>query len=152
MPEAFSRQSVIDEEHLKILSICYMISAAASAFFSLFGLMYAGMGAVVSQAIKNAPELAGNTSSALPPGLFSWIFGVFGVAVFLFSMTLAGLKLGVALCIKKRKARVFCMVVAALECLGVPYGTLLGIFTFIVLGRESVERLFDASGASRPAV
>ncbi len=69
------------------------------------------------------------------------------MAFFLILITLAGLKLGVALSLKKRKARTFCMVVAAFECLGVPYGTLLGIFTFIVLGRDSVTRLFEASVA-----
>jgi hypothetical protein len=150
MSDASFRQSVIDDEHLKLLAICYMISAAISACFSLFGLMYAGMGAVVGQVIKNSPELAGNAASAPPPELFGWIFGVFGIAFFLFSLTLAGLKLGAALCVRKRKGRVFCMVVAALECLGVPYGTLLGIFTFIVLGRDSVTRLFDTNAAPPP--
>ncbi len=52
MAGEFNRQSVIDEEHLKLLSICYMISAAISACFSMMGLMYAGMGAVVSEAIE----------------------------------------------------------------------------------------------------
>ncbi|HTW22089.1 MAG TPA: hypothetical protein VMD78_00725 [Candidatus Baltobacteraceae bacterium] len=150
MPEEFSRQSVVDEEHLKILAICYMVSAALSAFLSLFGLAYIGMGAAVSQVIKNSPELAGNAVNAPPPELFSWIFGVFGVVFFLVSITLAGLKLGAGLCIRKRKGRVFCMVVGAIECLGVPYGTLLGIFTFVVLGRESVERLFEANSVPLP--
>ena len=145
MAQEFNRQAVVDEEHLKILSVCYFASAALSAFLSLFGLMYAGMGAAVGQLIKSSPELAGNASNAPPPELFGWIFGAFGVAFFLLSITLAGLKLGVGLCIRNRKGRVFCMVVGALECLGVPYGTLLGIFTFIVLGRESVERLFEAN-------
>jgi len=149
MPEEFNRQSVVDEEHLKLLSICYMISAAISAFFSLIGLSYAGMGAVVNEAIKRAPELTGSAENP-PPAFIGWLFGVIGVALFLMWITMAGLKLGVALCLKKRKSRTFCMVVAALECLGVPYGTLLGIFTFIVLGRDSVERVFDASGAARP--
>ena len=151
MPEEFNRQSVVDEEHLKLLSICYMISAAISAFFSLIGLSYAGMGAVVNEAIKRAPELTGSAENA-PPAFIGWLFGAIGVALFLMWITMAGLKLGVALCLKKRKSRTFCMVVAALECLGVPYGTLLGIFTFIVLGRDSVERLFDASAAARPVV
>jgi hypothetical protein len=148
MSDTLARQPIVDEEHLKILSICYMISAALSACFSLFGLMYAGMGAVVSEAIKRAPELATSAENA-PPAFIGWIFGAFGVAFFLISITLAGLKLGVALSLKKRKARTFCMVVAALECLGVPYGTLLGIFTFIVLGRDSVTRLFEANVAPR---
>jgi hypothetical protein len=151
MPEEFNRQSVVDEEHLKLLSICYMISAAISAVFSLFGLMYGAIGAFITEAIKRAPELAANAENAPPPALIGWIFGGIGVALFLIWITMAGLKLGVAFSLKKRKARTFCMVVAAFECLGVPYGTLLGIFTFIVLGRDSVTRLFDASAASGPA-
>jgi fructose-specific phosphotransferase system IIC component len=149
MSDASVRQSIVDDEHLKLLSICYMISAAISAVFSLFGLMYGAMGAFITEAIKRAPELAKNTDNA-PPAFIGWIFGAIGVGLFVIWITMAGLKLGVALCLKKRKSRTFCMVVAAFECLGVPYGTLLGIFTFIVLGRESVERLFDASGAPRP--
>jgi len=151
MPEEFNRQSVIDEEHLKLLSICYMISAAISACFSLFGLMYGAMGAVITEAVKRTPELAAGADNAPPPALIGWIFGGIGVAVFLVLITMAGLQLGVAFSLKKRKSRTFCMVVAALECLGVPYGTLLGIFTFIVLGRDSVIRLFEASAASGPA-
>lgn len=150
MPEEFSRQSVVDEEHLKILSICYMVSAAISAVFSLFGLMYAAMGTVMTEAIKRAPELAANSSGGPPPEFIGWIFGAFGVGFFLLSITLAGLKLGVALCLRKRKGRVFCMVVGVIECLGVPYGTLLGIFTFIVLGRETVTRMFEANAISAP--
>lgn len=150
MSDASVRQSIIDEEHLKLLSICYMISAAISACFSMMGLMYAGMGAVVNEAIKRAPEIATSTANAPPPALIGWIFGAIGVAVFLILIAMAGLQLGVAFSLKKRKARTFCMVVAAFECLGVPYGTLLGIFTFIVLGRDSVTRLFDASVAPQP--
>ncbi len=144
MSDASVRQSIIDEEHLKLLSICYMISAAISACFSMMGLMYAGMGAVLSEAIKRAPGLGTDTANA-PPAFIGWIFGAIGVVVFLILITMAGLQLGVALSLKKRKARTFCMVVAAFECLGVPYGTLLGIFTFIVLGRDSVTRLFEAN-------
>ncbi|MGA8873050.1 MAG: hypothetical protein WA434_03590 [Candidatus Acidiferrales bacterium] len=152
MSDASVRQSIIDEEHLKLLSICYMISAAISACFSMIGLMYAGMGAVVSEAMKHAPELATDTANAPPPALIGWIFGAVGVVVFLVLITMAGLQLGVAFSLKKRKARTFCMVVAAFECLGVPYGTLLGIFTFIVLGRDSVTRLFDAGASPQSPV
>jgi hypothetical protein len=36
----------------------------------------------------------------------------------------------------------FCLVIAALECLSVPIGTALGVFTIVVLQRESVKELF----------
>jgi hypothetical protein len=145
-----ARQSIIDEEHLKLLSILYIISAVMSAVFSLFGLMYAAMGVFVTEAIKRVPDLSANTNNAPPPEFVGWIFGAFGAAIFLSLIIMAGLKLGVAFRIKKRKSRVFCMVIAAIECLGVPYGTLLGIFTFIVLGRDSVTRLFEANVSSGP--
>lgn len=37
----------------------------------------------------------------------------------------------------------FCMVVAGLACLCVPPGTVLGVFTIMVLIRPSVKELFD---------
>jgi hypothetical protein len=46
--------------------------------------------------------------------------------------------------IKQRKSRTFCIVVAALGCLEFPYGMVLGVFTFIVLGRQSVAKQFIA--------
>ena len=35
------------------------------------------------------------------------------------------------------------MVVAGFGCLEVPYGTALGVCTFLVLNRRSVEKVFD---------
>ena len=40
--------------------------------------------------------------------------------------------------------RTFSRVVAGLNCLHIPLGTVLGIFTSIVLGRESVGQLVEA--------
>ena len=36
----------------------------------------------------------------------------------------------------------FCMVMAALSCLFMPFGTILGIFTLIVLSKPEVRELF----------
>ena len=49
-------------------------------------------------------------------------------------------------CIKKRKHRALVYVMAALNCLFIPYGTLLGVFTFIVLGSpEAIAEWNDPS-------
>lgn len=42
----------------------------------------------------------------------------------------------------------FCMVMAAISCFEIPCGALLGVFTFIVLDRASVKRLFDRQEGS----
>ena len=139
------RQAILDEEHLKLLSIGYMISAGVSVLFSLFGLMYVFMGLVLRGVFAGAAEAAKGPGQAPPPEMM-WFFVLFGLAIFLVMITLAALKARVAWCLKKRRSRVFCLVVAGVCCLGVPYGTALGVFTFLVLGRASVKPLFEADG------
>lgn len=135
------RQTIIDEEHLKLLALGYMISAAVSAFFSLIGLLYMGMGAFFGEMIAHLPATAANGNQP-PPVFFEWILGGMGLLIFLLLLGIAAVKLRAAFLLKQRKGRTFCLVIAGLCCLGVPWGTVLGVFTFIVLGRRSVENLF----------
>lgn len=141
------RQAILDEDHLKLLFIGYLISAGMSALFSLLGLVYVFMGLVIRSVFANLPEAAKRLGQAPPPEIF-WIFTFFGALIFLAMVTLAALKARVAWCIRKRRSRVFCLVVAGISCLGIPYGTALGLFTFLVLGKDSVQRLFEAAPAS----
>ena len=53
------RQSILDEEHLKLLGLGYLVSAILSAGFSLLGLVYGAMGLVFGRAIADAPASAG---------------------------------------------------------------------------------------------
>ena len=45
--------------------------------------------------------------------------------------------------IQKHKGRTFSQVVAALNCLNIPFGLALGIYTFVVLGDKEVRGLYD---------
>jgi len=45
--------------------------------------------------------------------------------------------------IKARRHRAFSLVVSGFNCLHMPLGTVLGVFTFIVLGRESVREIYE---------
>jgi hypothetical protein len=137
------RQSMVDEEHLKLLSLGYIISAATTAFFSIFGLMYMVM-AIFMGALISHQKGAGANSNQAPPAFIGWFLGAMGFGIFLFTILLAAAKLRTAFCIKRRRSRTFCMVVAGIGCLGIPYGTVLGVFSFIVLGRDSVARTFDS--------
>ncbi len=47
--------------------------------------------------------------------------------------------------IKKRKNKTFSFVVAALNCIQMPFGTVLGVFTIIVLMRPSVKSGYEAN-------
>jgi hypothetical protein len=43
----------------------------------------------------------------------------------------------------RRRGRLLCQIAAAVSCLQMPWGVLLGVFTFMVLNRESVKQLFE---------
>lgn len=146
MSEDVLRQSILDEEHLKLLSLGYMISAAMTAFSSIFGLWFLFMGTVFRFVAVNGQKFPSKAGQP-PPAFIGWIFGGIGAGIFVVFLVLAALKLKAAFCIKRRESRTFCMVIAAITCLGFPYGTALGVLTFIVLDRDSVSRLF----ASQPS-
>jgi hypothetical protein len=162
MPYEPVRQAMVDDEHLRLLSIGYYVSAGITGVFSLFGLFYAFLGGVmglmISQSAKTAAANAGTLLSASADQasqVAGLIFGVIGFALFLFFIALAALKFFTGRCLKQRKSRTFCFVVSILTCLEVPYGTVLGACTILVLERPSVKYLFDSnrfSPAATPAI
>ena len=144
MSQEFDRQAAIDDEHLRLLSIGYMISAAMTAVGTLFALLYVFAGFVVVGVLSRHPEVAGNAGQS-PPAFIGWIISAIGLGIFTVTLALAAAKYWTGICIKRRKSRTFCMVMAGISCIGIPYGTILGVFTFIVFGRPSVMRQFQAS-------
>ena len=148
MSEEIDRQSIVDEEHLKLLSLGYMISAGFAAFFALFGLVYVVMGIIVGYAIAHGPP---GKNGEPPPAFIGLIFAAAGFAIFIIAMSVAFARYWAARCVKQRKSRTFCMVIAAISCLEFPYGTALGVLSFMVLGRPSVVKLFEPPPAELKA-
>jgi len=146
MNDTINHQSIIDAEHLKLLSIGYMIAAGFNALFSLLGLFYVFMGIMVGQMIRQIPAKPDEP----PPALFEWVFAGIGGFVMVTLIAFAILKFLAASRIKQRRSRIFILVVAGFTCLEFPYGTAIGVMTLIVLGRESVIRLFDSAAGSQP--
>ena len=77
MSDRDSRQQIIDEEHLKFLSIGYMVSVGMSAFFSLFGLIYVFMG-VMMGTFFNA-ESGGAARARCATCIHRLVFGYYGI-------------------------------------------------------------------------
>src|SRR5262245_17344659 len=119
------RQAIVDGEHLRILSICYYVSAGTTAFFSLFGLFYAFMGLFFMSA---ADRMQGGPGQSPPPQFVGLLFGLFGFGFFTTLVAVAILKFIVARRLKEHRARTFCMIVAGVSCLGIPFGIILGVF------------------------
>jgi hypothetical protein len=143
------RQAIVDGEHLRILSICYYVSAGTTAVFSLFGLFYGFMGLFFMSA---ADRLQAPPGQSPPPQFVGLLFGLFGFGLFTTLVAVAILKFIVARRLKEHRARTFCMIVAGVSCLGIPFGTILGVFTFVVLLRPSVMQLFEANDSGEKAI
>ena len=71
-----------------------------------------------------------------------WIFIAVGAVFFVAGVTMAICILIAGRCLSRRKGYSFALVIACIECLFVPFGTILGVFTIVALSRESVKALF----------
>ena len=136
-----------DAEHLRLLSIFHYVVAGLAALFSFFPLLYTTVGAVFIFAARHGTAKPGED---LPPEFLGWIFAVLGSLLFLtgIAMAICILIAGRSLALRKRYS--FALVMACIECLFVPFGTILGVFTIVVLSRESARGLFRTASAQAP--
>ncbi|MCI0486475.1 MAG: hypothetical protein L0229_07725 [Blastocatellia bacterium] len=140
------KQKILDEEHLRLLRIGYLVDGWTSLFFAFFPLIYVIVGIFIVAAGPSVSRRPGDPD----PALLGSIFVVVGIVIFVILAALAILKLLTARALGQRRSRTLCFVAAAITCLSMPYGTLLGVFTFLVLGRPSVKQLFDTETAAFP--
>ena len=136
-----------DSEHLRLLSIFHYVVAGVAAFCSFFPLLYTVMGFVFVALSHHPPT---NPAQQPPPAALGWAFVVLGIFLFLLGMVFALFLTFAGRSLSRRKHYWFAFVVACIECIFIPFGTILGVFTIIVLSRESVKTLFSsAAEASR---
>jgi hypothetical protein len=70
------------------------------------------------------------------------MMGCFGLFLFLLAGTVAFLNYKTGQSLVRRRNLTLVYVMAALACMGVPMGTLLGVFTFVVVSRPAVRGSF----------
>ena len=137
-----------DQEHLQLLSIFHYVVAGLAALFSFFPLLYTIVGTIFIFAARHDTAKPGED---LPPEFLGWIFAVIGSGLFLFGLAIAICILIAGRSLALRKRYSFAMGMACIECIFVPFGTILGVFTIIVLSRESVRELFPRATLKAPA-
>ena len=132
-----------DSEHLKLLAIFHYVVAGITALFACIPFLHFFMGlALTTGAFPDTdPE-------AQAVGVFIMVFaGLFIVA----GWTLAALIAYAGRNLQTRRRYTFCLVMAGVECIFMPFGTVLGVFTIIVLMRDSVKEMFGQTSAPLPA-
>ncbi len=132
-----------DLEQLRLLSIFHYVLGGMVALFACLPLIHFFLGLAFAsgwlEGGESAPRLVG--------------CGLMAVAA---CFILAGWTLAICLLfagsfLAKRRHYTFCQVVAAVSCIFMPLGTVLGVFTLVVLTRASVRALFSpAQGSTAP--
>lgn len=128
-----------DDQHLKLLSIFHYVVGGILALFSLLPLIHVGVGVAMLSA-SSSPQSRGQP----PPEWFAWMFIAIGSVVILLGLAVAVSVLIAGACLARRRHHLYCMVMAGIECFFMPLGTVLGVFSLVVLLRDSVKELFAA--------
>lgn len=142
LPPLLRDQRKVDADHLRLLAIFHFVLAG----LGILGLGFLFLHWLFLHTFLGNPEMWKDAKGGPPPreifAIFKWFY--------LFA---AGMIIGLGLihvasgwCILKRRARTFSLVVAGVSCFGFPFGTVLGVFTLVVLLRESVAELYRAKG------
>ena len=136
-----------DAEHLKILFICYYVMSGLSLISAAVFMIYVVMGGAMMSGKMNGGRAA-SSHAASDMQMMGGFFLVIGILGTLFVAGIALLEFFVAKKLVRRESKTLCFVVAGINCLSMPLGTVLGIFTFLVLSRPSVAESF-ARNANR---
>ena len=135
-----------DQEHLRLLSIFHYVVAGFAALFSLFPIFHLVIGIMMVTGKMDE-------ASKDPTGRFiGWFFMLFAALFILTGLVFAACVAMAGRFLARRTHYTYCLVMAGLNCMFVPFGTVLGVFTIIVLLKESVKDLFGkvTSPAERP--
>ncbi len=124
-----------DEEHLRLLSIFHYVVGGIAGFFACFPIIHFCIGiAILTETSRDGPSV------------------VFGLMFVMMALTIMTLGWALAICLitsgrflAQRTHYKFCFVIACISCAFMPFGTVLGVFTIIVLMRPTVKELFAAT-------
>lgn len=139
-----------DAKHLDLLSIFHYVVGGLVGLMACFPIIHLVIG--ISIVTGSFPEQAHMQSAdpEIPMAMFGWFFVILSSLFILFGLAMAVLMIVAGKKLKKRRSYTFCLVIAGIECLFMPFGTVLGIFTIVVLMRDPVKALFAMNKGIAP--
>ena len=129
-----------DEQHLNLLSTFHYVVGGLTLLISCVFLMNIGIGIAMLCGVFDGKEEL--------PRFIAWFNILFPAVYIIVGWTLAGFIIAAGRKLKHHTSHKFCLIVAGCECILTPFGTVLGVFTIIVLMKDSVKELFSANQAA----
>jgi hypothetical protein len=140
-----------DLEHLRLLSIFHYVVAGLTALFACFPVFHLIFGLVMllaPGALENGQHGHGGDIAVMR--FVGCILTVIATLLILSGWGLAVCILLAGRFLSGHRHYMFCLVIAALLCMITPFGTVLGVFTIVVLVRPSVKLLFEPQNVQSP--
>lgn len=141
IPPIPNRQRTIDADHLNLLSIFHFVGAG----LGLLGMLFLMLHFTLFYTFMDNPAMWRNQRQPAPPAEFLAMFRVLYLVFGMWLVLSFVLNLFSGFFLRGRTHRTFSLVVGAINCLHVPLGTVLGVFTIMVLMRQSVREIYEES-------
>jgi hypothetical protein len=135
-----------DEQHLRLLSIFHYVVAGILTLVGCLPFLHLAHGiAMVSDAFP------GDGRGGETLAFIGWMLVAVAALEILCAWTLAVCILAAGLKLVNRTGYLFCLIIAGIECIFMPLGTVLGVFTIVVLLRPGVKELFGRAEDTPPS-
>lgn len=126
-----------NSQNLDLIAIFHYVAAAIIYLKGLIALIFIGIGAIASAAIlcEEGPD----PEALVPVGIIFFLFPMMFLAITAAigtAVLIAGRR------IAKRTHLTYCQIIAGLECLCFPHGTILGVISLIFLTRNDIKQQF----------
>ena len=125
-----------DSDLYTIVSIFHFVVGGFQILLSSIGIIYMAIGYLIATGAIDSAK------SEPPPEVMGWIFSGLGLVFTVVLLTLGILVLRTGLNFMKKRNRTFCIVIDAILCLMMPFGTIVGIFGLVLLMKPETEELF----------
>ena len=135
-----------DESQLKLLEIFHYVVSGMTVMVGCFPVIHLLIGIGLLQIPdfepgEDTPDVRAAQAAEIPR-ILGWFFIVIPSLIILSFWTFAVVIFLGGRSLRRRHRHTFCMVVAGICCMFMPFGTALGVFTILVLMRPSVKQIF----------
>lgn len=152
-------------EHLRLLSIFHYVVGGIGYLFSLFPVIHLAIGIsflviperMIGQPVApvEAPEMVEREEPGAPSApeevfparLFGLLFTILPAIFIVTGFVLSTLIVVAGKRLATYRSHTYCLAVAGIECMLMPFGTVLGVFTILTLIKPEARQLFGLPSA-----
>ena len=127
-----------NERQMSLLVTFHYVVGGVGALFACLPLLHLLFGIAMLTGI-----FPGGQEENAPPVFVGIMFAVIGGFFFLFGQAVSWCIIYSGFQLKKKRKYLFSFIIACVMCIFIPFGTILGIFTIIVLSKEPVKMMYD---------